>query len=92
MGDVSKKDCLELVKVRPGLCYKNGDGVAVDKAEAVRWFRLVANQRYSIAQFNLGLCYKNGDGVALDNAEVVRWFRLAVDQGHCGAQRELELM
>jgi len=32
-----------------GVCYHEGLGVAVDKAEALRWFRLAADQRYAPA-------------------------------------------
>jgi TPR repeat protein len=27
-----------------GMCYKNGDGVNKDETEAVKWFRLAAEQ------------------------------------------------
>jgi TPR repeat protein len=37
------------------LMYDNGEGVPQDDAEAVRWYRLAAEQRLARGQFNLGL-------------------------------------
>ena len=52
-----------------------------DDAEAVRWYRLAADQGHADAQVFLGLKYANGEGVVEDDAEAVRWYRLAADQG-----------
>ena len=37
-----------------GFCYYNGTGVAKDQAEAVKYYRLAADQGHAQAQFNLG--------------------------------------
>ena len=70
--------------------YSGGQDVPEDDAEAVRWYRLAAEQGYANAQYNLGLMYDNGDGVPEDDAEAVRWYRLAADQGNTSAQYNLE--
>nr|WP_213395103.1 tetratricopeptide repeat protein [Yoonia sp.] len=57
--------------------YSIGIGVPRDYAEAVRWYRLAADQGFSHAQYNLGWMYHNGQGVPQDYAEAVRWLRLA---------------
>jgi len=44
--------------------YANGRGVPEDDAEAVRWYRLAAEQGHAHAQYNLGVKYDNGDGAA----------------------------
>ena len=72
--------------------YDNGEGVPEDAAEAVRWFRLAAEQGDATAQFNLGVMYDNGEGVPKDAAEAVRWFRLAAEQGYAAAQLNLGVM
>ena len=72
--------------------YANGDGVAEDDAEAVRWYRLAAEQGYVFAQFNLGVMYSRGEGVPEDDAEAVRWYRLAAEQGDALAQASLGFM
>ena len=56
------------------LCYCNGDGVAVDKAEAAKWFKRAAEAGNADAQSALSESCENGDGVDVDEAaaEVVR--------------------
>jgi TPR repeat protein len=70
-----------------GRCYYEGcRAVAQDYAEAVRLWRLAAEQGYAVAQSNLGSMFHLGQGVAKDYAEAVRLFRLAVAQGFASAQ------
>lgn len=38
--------------------YKFGEGVPQDYVEAVKWFRMAAEQGYAGAQHNLGVMYK----------------------------------
>ena len=75
-----------------GSCTPTGDGVPEDDSEAVRWFRLAADQGDAEAQYCLGIMYRNGDGVPQDYAEAVRWLRLAADQGVALAQAILGIM
>jgi TPR repeat protein len=37
-----------------GTCYENGSGVALDTAEAVKWYKRAAEAGNAEAQFNLG--------------------------------------
>ena len=67
----------------------NGRGVELAGAEAVRWYRLAADQGHAAAQLALGNAYKNGQGVPQDDAEAFRWYQLAVEQGHFRAQIDL---
>ena len=62
--------------------YNNRRGVPQDDAEAVKWYRLAAEQGYAEAQSNLGVMYNNGRGVPQDDAEAVKWYRLAAEQGY----------
>ena len=73
-----------------GICYYNGDGVAVDKAEAIKWFRKAAEKGRPESQTMLGMCYLNGEGVAADKTEAVKWLWKAAEQGYLLAQEELE--
>jgi TPR repeat protein len=66
--------------------------VAKDEHEAVRLFRLAADQGHAEARYNLGVCYSNGEGVAKDEHEAIRLFRLAADQGHAGARYNLSVL
>jgi len=45
------------------LMYQFGRGVFQDDAEAVKWYRLAAEQGDANAQFNLGGMYEDGEGV-----------------------------
>ncbi|MSP33056.1 MAG: sel1 repeat family protein, partial [Pseudolabrys sp.] len=60
-----------------------------DYAQAVKWYRLAADQGNAKAQSNLGLMYDNGQGVPQNYAEAMRWYRLAADQGLAEAQSNL---
>ena len=72
-----------------GVMYANGMRVAEDDEEAVRWFRMAAEQGHASAQNSLGLMYAEGDGVPEDHGEAGRWDRLAAEQGHSAAQSNL---
>ena len=75
-----------------GFRYDNGNGVPKDDTEALKWYRLAADQGFASAQFNLGVTYDNGEGVPEDDVEAVKWYRLAADQGYATAQFNLGLM
>jgi hypothetical protein len=69
--------------------FSNGQGVAQDYAEAVRLYRLAADQGDADAQFNLGVMFEYGQGVAKNRAEAIRWYRLAAAQGQANATAAL---
>jgi TPR repeat protein len=72
-----------------GDIYFNGDGVAKDAAEGVRWWRKAADQGYAEAAAHLGWAYLHGASVPKDPAEGVRWYRKAAEQGDSVAERLL---
>jgi hypothetical protein len=55
-------------------------GLEADIAEAIRLYRLAAEQGWAMAQFCLGRCYESGTGVDQDLTESVRLYRLAKKQ------------
>ncbi len=71
---------------------RDGDGVPEDDAEAVRLFRLAAEQGFAVAQFNLGVMYANGEGVPEDDVLAYMWFNVAAAQGYEGAQGNKDLL
>ncbi len=74
-----------------GNCYDEGcGGVAQDYAEAVRLYRLAAEQGYAHAQCSLGLKFEYGLAVAHDRAEAIRLYRLAAAQGNADATAALK--
>lgn len=72
-------------------CYF-GRGVAQDYVEAVRLYRLAAEQGHARARCDLGLMFDCGLGVKQDKAEAVRLYRLAAEQGQAFAQFSLGRM
>jgi TPR repeat protein len=72
-----------------GEIYGKGEGVLEDSREAVRWYRMAAEQGLARAQYALGWMYGKGKGVQTDSAEAVRWCRMAAEQGYAAAQFNL---
>ncbi|MEP6998155.1 MAG: tetratricopeptide repeat protein [Betaproteobacteria bacterium] len=77
---------------RLGRMYEFGQGVAVDKAQALVWLRRSAAQGDSEAQLELGVIYATGDGVKQDDKMAVALFQKAATQGEATAQYNLGLM
>jgi TPR repeat protein len=62
--------------------HAKGDGVPENKAEAVKWYRLAAEQGDAGAQNNLGLMYVKGDGVPQNYVKAYVWWSVAAAQGN----------
>ncbi len=61
--------------------YNNGQGIPQNYTEAVKWFRLAAEQGNASAQFNLGSMYHDGRGRVLRNyVQAHKWVNLAVSR------------
>ena len=54
--------------------------VPQDSAEAMRWYRLAAEQEYVIAQYNLGVMYFNDRGVTQGFVQAHMWSNLAASR------------
>ena len=61
--------------------YYKGEGVAQDYKEAVKWYRLAAEQGNANAQYILGLMYCLGQGVAQNFIEAHKWLNIAGANG-----------
>jgi TPR repeat protein len=72
-----------------GYMYEYGFDVEQDYKEAIRLFKLSAEQENSDSQNNLGYMYQNGFGVERDYKEAVRLFKLSAEQGNSFAQNNL---
>jgi TPR repeat protein len=64
-----------------GTMYRDGQGVARDYAEALRWWRKAADQGVVDAQYALGNIYGGGTGVAQDNILAYMWYDIAAQTG-----------
>lgn len=80
-------DTAELEKwFQNGEKYENRQGVTHDYAEAVKWYRMAAEQNYAKAQFNLGWCYQDGRGVEKNDMEAIKWWRRAAENNDADVQ------
>ena len=62
--------------------YYNGEGVLEDDKEAVKWFRMAAEQGNAKAQSNLGRMFAVGEGVLEDSVMAYAWFNIAGANGN----------
>jgi len=60
--------------------YEDGRGVPQSYAEAVKWYRLGAEQGDVWAQYFLGLMYEEGHDVTQDYVEAHKWYNLAASK------------
>ena len=63
-----------------GTMYRDGQGVAQDYAEALRWWRRAAELGLIDAQFALGNMYAGDAGVERDNILAYMWYSIATTQ------------
>jgi len=69
--------------------YREGQGTAVDMAQAVDWYRKAAMAGHPQAQMYLGFMLDDGLGVEKDEVEAVKWYSRAAEQGDVLAQINL---
>ena len=60
--------------------YEIGLGVPENDVEAVKWYRLAAEQGYASAQYKLGNMYDEGS-VLQNNVRAYVWWSVAAAQG-----------
>ena len=61
--------------------HDNGQGFLQDYAEAVKWYRLAADQGNASAQRNLGIMYEYGRGLPQNNIMAHMWYNLGSANG-----------
>jgi hypothetical protein len=75
-----------------GFMYYEGFGVPQDYAEALKWFRLSAEQGYVYAQSSLARIYRSGRGVPKDHVESYAWYSVAVSGGDADAANNRDIV
>jgi TPR repeat protein len=71
--------------------YDAGDGVGRDYREAMKWYRLAADNGYAYAMYAIGDMYLAGDGVTKDAEEATAWYQKASDAGDANGHWSLAL-
>jgi len=59
--------------------------VPKDYTEAVKWYRLAADQGYAWGRYDLGIMYAYGQGLPKDDVLAYMWENLAAAQGFSAA-------
>lgn len=72
-----------------GQMYEFGDGVAVDRQQAVKWLSIAANAGNVGASRQLGLLYLDGIAGIQDFSKARKWLLAAADTGDGTALRSL---
>ena len=72
-----------------GLKYLQGDGVAVNEAEASKWLSLAAAKGEPLAEYRLGTLYERGHGVVTDAAKAAHCYQAAAEKGNRKAMHNL---
>jgi TPR repeat protein len=74
---------------RLGMSYEKGNGVEKNMLEAMRLYRLAADQNHTSAQYQLGKCFEFGSGVTPNHEEASRLYHVAAEAGDAEAQCKL---
>ncbi len=72
-----------------GLKYANGDGVALNDAEALRWLQKAAEGGEPVAQYRLGTFFEKGRAVDADQDKAMHWYGEAAKNGNRKAMHAL---
>ena len=78
-----------MVQFKLGESYYKGEGVNKDVVEAIKWYRMAAEQGHASAQYQLGLWYDDGFGRLVDATLASMWYHKAAKQGLPIAQFKL---
>ena len=78
-----------LAQNQVGVMLFTGRGVTKSLTEAVKWYKLAANQGNVEAQYNLACMYRFGYGVIQNYSEAKKWYILAATQGDAYAKEAL---
>ena len=75
-----------------GQMTEYGMGVQKGSKEAAKWYRLAADQGYSVAQGSLAAMYYNGQGVPQNYVHAYMWLCLSSAQGYEDATKLRDLL
>ena len=55
---------------------RKGDGVPVDKSEAIKYYKISIEKGNDNAMFNYANMLKKGDGVPVDKSEAIKYYKM----------------
>jgi localization factor PodJL len=74
-----------------GLKYLNGEGVAVNEAQAAKWLERAAEAGEPVAQYRLGTLYQHGKSVPADPVKAAHWYLASAMQGNRKAMHNIAI-
>jgi localization factor PodJL len=72
-----------------GLKYLDGQGIAADPVQALKWLQKAADGGQAVAQYRLGTMYERGQGVAANPATAAKWYLASATLGNRKAMHNL---
>jgi hypothetical protein len=69
-----------------------GEGMVRNDKEAIKWYRLSAEQGVTGAQSNLGLMYEKGQGIEQNYIEAHKWFNIAGMNGNETGRKNTDII
>lgn len=97
-GEIEKSFTVNMISAREGFApcqnnigyaYEYGEGVSQNLSEAVRWYRLAADQNNRDGQYNLSQSLLQGTGVEIDQEEGMKYLIKAANNNHPAALHNL---
>lgn len=73
-----------------GMAYLNGEGIAIDYFEALKWFKLSAIKGNMNSYYQLGICFENGYGTEKNKNRAIYYYEQAAALGHQKAKAALK--
>lgn len=75
-----------------GARYTEGRGIAMDLAEAARWYELSAARGFAPAEYRLANLYEKGQGVERDLPRARELYEIAANKGNASAMHNLAVL
>ena len=72
--------------------YMTGNGVEKNPEEAMRYFKIAAEQGSALGNYQLGRSYEKGIGVDVDLEKARQYYQIAADQDYLNAKNALAQM
>lgn len=69
-----------------------GDGVPMNKKEAVHYYKMSVMKGHANSMFKLACMYYNGDGIPVNKNEAYRLYKLGYEKGNLDAMYNYALM
>ena len=74
------------------IMLNNGDGVPVNKSEAIKYFKMSIEKGNDDAMLNYAIMLNNGDGVPVNKSEAIKYYKMSADKGNKKAIHRLKAL